>query len=55
MLSELDAGHQQELLSALGDQQSILTTASLSDVPPSLLKDALVYTVEPGQIALYQP
>ena len=55
VLSELDAGHQQELLSALGDQQSILTTASLSDVPPSLLKDALVYTVEPGQIALYQP
>lgn len=52
VLSELDASHQQELLSTLGDQQSILTTASLSDVPKKLLNDALVYMVKPGEIQL---
>ncbi len=54
VLSELDADHQQELLSTLGDQQSILTTASLSDVPKKLLNDALIYVVEPGKIFPYK-
>lgn len=52
VLSELDANHQTELLSTLGNQQTILTTASLSDVPEELLNDALVYVVSPGSVSL---
>ena len=43
VLSELDAGHQQQLLQTLGCQQTLLTTASLSDVSPTLLREASVY------------
>lgn len=50
VLSELDAKHQEELLLTLGNQQTVLTTASLSDVPSELLSDALVYEVSPGKI-----
>lgn len=50
VLSELDANHQKELLSTLGNQQTILTTASLSDVTSELLSDAFVYEVKPDSI-----
>jgi DNA replication and repair protein RecF len=43
VLSELDAANQQLLIQSIGQQQCIITTASLSDIPDSLLADAFVY------------
>ncbi len=48
VLSELDTFNQQLLIKELGEQQTIITTASLSDIPEDLLKDAYVYEVEEG-------
>jgi DNA replication and repair protein RecF len=43
VLSELDPDNQQLLIKSMGQQQTILTTASLSDIPDSLLENALLY------------
>lgn len=48
VLSELDASHQQQLLSSIGQQQTILTSASLSDIPQALLDDVAIYEVSGG-------
>lgn len=43
VLSELDAANQQRLIQSIGQQQTIITAASLSDIPDSLLADAFIY------------
>jgi DNA replication and repair protein RecF len=48
VLSELDVRNQELLFEAITKRQSILTTASLADISPTLLKDALVYEVKNG-------
>lgn len=50
VLSELDPDNQQLLIKTLGEQQTVITTASLSDIPESLLDEAWVYEVEGGEV-----
>lgn len=43
VLSELDAENQQRLLDSIDTQQTVITTASLADIPTDQLKDATIY------------
>ena len=43
VLSELDANHQAALFESLGHQQTIMTAASLAEVPPNFLESAQVF------------
>lgn len=49
VLSELDADNQQMLIQSIGQQQTVLTTASLSDIPTPLLRDAAIYETHEGR------
>lgn len=48
VLSELDAQNQQLLVQSMNEQQTVLTTASLSDVPESMLAEAIIYEFADG-------
>lgn len=50
VLSELDAENQQRLVTSLVDQQTVITTASLSDIPEELLGEAKVLKVKEGKL-----
>lgn len=49
VLSELDAKNQQQLLDSINKQQTVLTTASLADIPSPLLKDVTIYEIVDGE------
>lgn len=48
VLSELDSENQKSLLDSIGNQQTVLTTPTLSDVPSPLLTDCTIYEIAGG-------
>jgi DNA replication and repair protein RecF len=54
VLSELDATNQQLLINSVGQQQTIMTSATLSDIPNALLTDARVYEFDSGHWSIHK-